>query len=414
MTTPVPFNPAPVLDDEGESVFDTTDTLDWDSPSSPCLHVHEGGKATGRESKGGKRKARGRRVSPQPRDYEVITWLARVRYATTPQVMRKVWGTDPAGMPPRQAAAALLGRLQRAGWVEQRHALPTGSQWPVYQCTRAGFEVATLADPKIVTRYIAHPSPGTLAHGLTLTDLSIAWEQGHLWLPEDFEGPVRVVSEREITATDRAIPKTPEKYKPKAGPTEHTPGSTAALDAARAEALAAEPVYGYSLHPGAPTRFPDALILPAGVRGGRWPEGAIAVEYEQTDKGEKYLDILRAYKATVERTARYGADTGRNTAKYRHVLYVSPSQSILEKVWAAAVEVGAEDLVLLMTAPDPKYTVWPERTTPPQAKRPGQQPVDRLLRQVPKGDLIEWLMKTGLAAAAVEALERTDDSLGAA
>ena len=39
-----------------------------------------------------------RGVFPQGRDYEVVGWLARVRLATAPRVMRRVWPRE--AMPP--------------------------------------------------------------------------------------------------------------------------------------------------------------------------------------------------------------------------------------------------------------------------------------------------------------------------
>ena len=110
--------------------------------------------------------------------------------------------------------------------------------------------------------------------------------------------------------------------------------------------------------------------------------------------------MLLAYRRTAERTG-----------KYAHVLYISPSQTILDKVRAAAIEVGAENLVLTLAAPQPLYDRFPERTTPLQAKRPQpEMPPERMLRQVPKRDLIAWLQDMGLADAAAEALEPIDDS----
>src|SRR3954449_11497404 len=44
-----------------------------------------------------------RGVFPQGRDLEVVGWLARVRLATAPQVMRRVWPRE--AMPPRQAVS---------------------------------------------------------------------------------------------------------------------------------------------------------------------------------------------------------------------------------------------------------------------------------------------------------------------
>jgi len=238
---------------------------------------------------------------------------------------------------------------------------------PVWQCTRKGYEVACQADPTVVTKYLAHPSPGTLEHTLTLVDFAIGWTHGDLWLPEDFPGPVRVVTEREILAVDQAPPKTPERYRGRA--TESQYKLLAGMTEREARDLAAEPVYGYSAYPGAGTRFPDALIMPAGVehftkwsaKGG--PVGAIAVEFERTCKPD-YRERLRAYQSTIERTRRAGAESDADTAKYRGVLYISPERAILEKVWAAAVEIGAGHLVMLMIAPQPLFATWPTRMSP--------------------------------------------------
>ena len=88
--------------------------------------------------------------------------------------------------------------------------------------------------------------------------------------------------------------------------------------------------------------------------------GRLAVEYERTDKDLRdYQRVLFAYRRTAERTG-----------KYAHVLYISPSQTILDKARAAAIEVGAENLVLTLPAPPPLYDRFPERTTPLQAEAP--------------------------------------------
>jgi hypothetical protein len=326
-----------------------------------------------------------RGVFPQGRDLEVVGWLARVRLATAPQVMRRVWPRE--AMPPRQAVSALLSRLQRLGWVEKR--TPLSTRWPVYQLTRAGYDVSCDVYPDVETQYLAHPSAATLEHTLLLNDCVIAWENGRGWLPDGFSRPVRIVTEREITAVDKAPMRRPQKYQSQVF---HAPGGE--------PDMSDEPVYGYVSLNGS-RAFPDALIIPVGSQREGRVLGAIAVEYERTDKDPRdYQRVLLAYRKTAERTGRYA-----------HVLYISPSQTILDKVRAAAIEVGAENLVLTLPAPQPLYDRFPERTTPPQAKRPQPGlPAGRMLRQVPKRDLIAWLQDMGLADAAAEALEPIDDS----
>ncbi|MGY1820505.1 hypothetical protein [Geodermatophilus sp. SYSU D00079] len=351
---------------------------------------------------------------PQARDFEILCWLARARFATSPQLMRRVpWKEGETPSP--QALSRLLVRLQRLGWLERTQALPLETRLPIWQCTRKGHAVAVDADPAIITKWISAPSPATLAHSLSLVDLAIDWEQGNLWLPEDFPQPVRLVMEREILAIDhQAAASTRDQYKGRKqeSPYKHLTGMTEQ----EAKDLAAEPVYGYSAYPGARTRFPDLLLLPADVRyftpwpSQGWPVGALAVEFEQTNKAssknpDSYVEILRAYKATIERTRRAGAGTGEDTAKMRGVLYVSPSDSILKKVWAAAQEVGAEDLVLLMEAPEPQWATWPTRTTARQSSRPqSDTSAATMLRRLPKDRLVEYLLTTGQAETAVAAL----------
>lgn len=330
-----------------------------------------------------------RGIFPQARDYEVVGWLARVRLATAPQVMRRVWPRE--AMPPRQAVSALLSRLQRLGWVEK--ATPLATRWPVYQLTRAGYDVSCGVYPDVQTQYIAHPSAATLEHTLLLNDCVIAWENGRGWLPERLPRPVGIVTEREITAVDKAPTRRPEKYQSrKQSQVFHAPGGE--------PDMSDEPVYGYVSLNGS-RAFPDALIIPLASQFGGRVHGAVAVEYERTDKDPRdYQRVLLAYRRTAERTG-----------KYAHVLYISPSQTILDKVRAAAIEVGAQNLVLTLPAPEPLYDRFPERTTPRQAKRPqSEMPAGSMLRQVPKRDLIAWLQDMGLADAAAEALEPIDDS----
>lgn len=330
-----------------------------------------------------------RGVFPQGRDLEVVGWLARVRLATAPQVMRRVWPRE--AMPPCQAVSAMLSRLQRLGWVEKR--TPLATRWPVYQLTRAGYDVSCDVYPDVETQYLAHPSAATLEHTLLLNDCVIAWENGRGWLPEWFPRPVRIVTEREITAVDKAPTRRPERYQSRKQPQVfYAPGGE--------QDTSDEPVYGYVSINGS-RAFPDALIVPAGSQRGGPVHGAIAVEYERTDKDPRdYQRVLLAYRRTAEQTG-----------KYARVLYISPSQTILAKVRAAAIEVGAENLVLTLAAPQPLYDRFPERTTPLQAKRPQpEMPPGRMLRQVPKRDLIAWLEDMGLAETAAEALEPIDDS----
>lgn len=374
-----------MVPDSAASVFRVPADVDFfpDLPrgSSPTS-------SDGRTIPGERRMLRGveqRRVFPQQRDYQVVLLLARCRYLTAPQVMRAVWPRE--AMPPRQAVNALLGRLQRLGWVEKR--APLDTRLPVYQLSRRGHDVAAGVDHDVVTSYLPVPAVATAEHTLMLNDLVIAWENGQGWLPDGFSHPVRVVTERQITAADKAPARVPKRF-------QRRQQSHVFVVPGGEDQAADEPTYGYLTLDGR-RGFPDALILPASAMR---VEGAIAVELERTAKeGRDYARVLRAYKRTAERTGRYSK-----------VLYLSPDQSILDKVRTAAANVGAEHLLLTKCTPRPIYREFPERTTPVQPRR-GQTglSVGRALWNLPKRSLIEWLIRNGLADAAAEALEATEN-----
>jgi hypothetical protein len=344
------INPAPT-----DSAFDVPEAVDlFPSSSGPLATAREAAPLRKRT----RRKVGERVVHPQGRDLRFLVLLARCRYLTAPQVMRALWPRE--AMPPRQAVHNLLGRLQRAGLVEKR--TPLDTRWPVYQLTRAGYDVACGVDEDVVTQYLAHPSVATVEHTLAINDLAIAWENGRGWLPDGFQVG-RVVTEREVTAVDKQPPRLPEKYR-RRGQSEvvFTPGGGAKDPD--------EPVYGY-LTVDRRRGFPDALLLPVGAQG---VQGAIAVEYERTDKEPAdYSRVLLAYRQTAERTG-----------KYAHVLYLG-SQTILDKVTAAAAEVTAEHLLLTRLAPSPLWKEWSPRTTPLQPKRPREESEwERWQRLIPK------------------------------
>src|SRR4051812_14899799 len=86
---------------------------------TPAPRAHPAGDALTSPLENLSRKQRPRRgvaergVFPQGRDLEVVGWLARVRLATAPQVMRRGWARG--GMPPPPARAAPFSRLPRPG-----------------------------------------------------------------------------------------------------------------------------------------------------------------------------------------------------------------------------------------------------------------------------------------------------------
>ncbi|WP_164702933.1 hypothetical protein [Modestobacter sp. KNN46-3] len=266
-------------------------------------------------------------------------------------------------MPPRQSVHNLLGRLQQAGLVEK--CTPLDTRWPVYQLTSAGHEVASKVDPSLMLQRIAHPAAATLEHTLAVNTMVILWETGRGWLPEGFEVG-RVITERVITAQDKQPPRRPEQFQRRQQPQVFMAPGGAVQDAD-------EPTYGYLTIDGR-RGFPDALLLPAGAQG---VQGAIAVEYQRTHKEVRdFASVLLGYRRTAERTGKYAA-----------VLYVSPDQSTLNNVIAAAVEVGAEHLLITQLAPRPLWKEWPARTTPLQPKRPREKSeYERWQRLIPSAD----------------------------
>jgi hypothetical protein len=318
-----------------------------------------------------------RGVHPQGRDLRFLVLLARCRYLTAPQVMRALWPRE--AMPPRQTVHNFLGRLQRAGLVEKR--TPLDTRWPVYQLTRAGYEVACAVDENVVTQYLAHPSAATVEHTCHVNDAVIAWETGRGWLPDGFQVG-RVITEREITAVDKQPPRRPEQYQRRQQPQVIVVPGGGVQDAD-------EPSYGY-LTLDRRRGFPDALLLPAGATE---VQGAIAVEYQRTLKEvSEFARVLLGYRRTAERTGKYAA-----------VLYLSPDPSTLNNVRAAAAEVGAEHLLLTRLAPPPLWKTWPERTTPLQPKRPREESEwDRWQRLIPKAHrhLVPEYIRAGWAPEA--------------
>jgi hypothetical protein len=341
------------------------------SPASSLISSSGDGATQKRRTRLGVRE---RRVIPQRRDYQVALLLARCRYLTAPQVLRALWPRE--AMPPRQTVNVLLGRLQRLGWVEK--CAPLDTRLPVYQLTRRGYDVAAGVDLDVMTAYLPVPAVATVEHTLAVNDLVIAWGNGRGWLPDGFVVG-RVVTEREITAVDRQPPRLPEKYQRRQQPEVFVPPGGGGMQDPD------EPTYGY-LTVDRRRGFPDALLLPAGGQG---VQGAIAVEYQRTPKeiGD-FSRVLLGYRRTSERTG----------GRFAAVLYISPDQSILNRVTAAAAEVAAEHLLITRLAPRPLYKEWPERTTPLQPKRPrGESEWERWLRLIPKEHrhLVPGYMRAG-------------------
>lgn len=350
------------------------------SPASSLISSSGEGATPKRRTRLGVRE---RRVIPQRRDYQVALLLARCRYLTAPQVLRALWPRE--AMPPRQTVNVLLGRLQRLGWVEK--CAPLDTRLPVYQLTRRGHDVAAGIDPDVMTAYLPVPAVATVEHTLGVNDLVLAWGNGLGWLPDGFVVG-RVVTEREIAAVDRQPPRLPDKYQRRQQPEVFVaPGGSGMHDPD-------EPTYGY-LTVDRRRGFPDALLLPAGAQG---VQGAIAVEYQRTPKEiSDFSRVLLGYRRTAMRTG-----------KYAHVLYVSPDQSTLKNVAAAAAQVGAEHLLITLLAPPPLWKTWPERTTPLQAKRPREESEwERWQRLIPKQhrDLVpEFIRASWTPEAAAEHL----------
>ncbi|WP_139245736.1 hypothetical protein [Geodermatophilus amargosae] len=255
----------------------------------------------------------------------------------------------------------------------------------VYQPTRQGYEMAESAG--VVTKYLPRPSPGTLEHTLSLNDLLISWEMGEGWLPDGFPRPVTVVTEREITAADKA-------------PATNQPSGVGLQWSAKGNLKASardEPVHGY-LDVHGRRRYPDALILPVGWERGMSVRGAIAVEYERSEKeAPDYRVLMRGYRRATIR------------GKYAHVLYISPRDALLNKVAQAAEDVNAPPGMLqILRAPEALWGEQPQRTTPGQLDRDGScASVVQRLSGLPKDHLIAYLVARGLADDALEDLTAT-------
>ncbi|WP_456598814.1 hypothetical protein [Blastococcus sp. SYSU DS0616] len=342
------------------------------------------------------------------RNRVLVTWLCRVRYATRAQIQERCYPLDQ--MPTRQAVAARLASLQAGGWLAKH---PGIGGYPIYQPTlRAYNEVGE------GTRYLPSPSMGTMEHTLRLTDLIVELETGRQELPAGYPTSVTVLTEREITAEDKA----PPKMRYPAGD--------------RTDAGEYQPVYGYLSDDGTRRGFPDALVLP--IDPTEWEMGqpyadAIAVEYERSEKPlAEYRAIIRAYVDTTRRTAPpEAAAAARRTlaglnlpqiealpvisvprgGRYRHVLYVCESARIKTLVETAARDLRVGDFVLTMLAPPARFNRSPERTTRPWPARTCRRvgaPVDVQLMRLPKSSLVDFVVSMGLGEAALEALIAAD------
>ncbi|TKJ21343.1 hypothetical protein [Blastococcus sp. CCUG 61487] len=336
------------------------------------------------------------------RDRVLVTWLCRVRYATRAQIQERCYPLDQ--MPTRQAVAARLASLQAGGWIEKH---PGVGGYPIYQPTlRAYNEVGE------GTRYLPTPSLGTMEHTLRLTDLIVELETGRQELPAGYPTSVTILTEREITAEDKAPPKM--EYRPRSNAAEY------------------QPVYGYLSENGARRGFPDALVLPIAPtewESGQPFAGAIAVEYERSEKPlDEYKAIIRAYVDTARRTAPPAAVAAARRSlaglnlpqvealpvipvprggRYRHVLYICESPRIKGLVERAALDLRVGDFVLTMLAPPPRFNRTPERTTRPWSPamhRRREASVDVQLTRLPKARLVDYLVSMGLAESALEAL----------
>jgi len=341
------------------------------------------------------------------RNRVLVAWLCRVRYATRAQIQERCYPLDQ--MPTRQAAAARLASLQAGGWIEKH---PGIGGYPVYQPTgRAYNEVGE------GMRYLP-PSLGTMEHTLRLTDLIVELETGRQELPAGYPTTVTVLTEREITAEDKAPPKMRRRAGAESGAGEY------------------HPVYGYASDDGARRGFPDALVLP--LNPAEWQAGhpfadAIAIEYERSEKPlVEYRAILHAYLATARRTAPPAAVAAARLplagltlpeiealpvisvprgGRYRHVLYLCENPRIKSLVDQAARDLRVGDFVLTMLAPPARFNRPPERTTRPwpSGKRRGRgTPVAVQLMRLPKSSLVDYLVALGLGDAAAEALSPAD------
>jgi hypothetical protein len=196
--------------------------------------------------------------------------------------------------------------------------------------------------------------------------------------------------------------------------------------------VAWHPTYGYLSDDGHRRGFPDAMVLPFDPdswKSGSQVTDAIAVEYERTEKLlDDYKEIIAAYRDTAWRTAPEEAIAEVTEAlrdvnhlqmnvlpvlplprggRYRHVLYVCENPRIKGLVEKAGRELRVGDFVLTMMAPAARFNRSPERTTQPwvAGKRRGSAAaVDVQLMRLPKAQIVEYLVRMGLAEAAAEAM----------
>lgn len=358
------------------------------------------------------------RVRPGvPTDYEIVEFLALFRYATRAQIARRFYPLD--AMPTQQTFDKRLGRLQACGWIE-KHDGP--GRWPVYQPTRLGH-----AGIEIETEHLPEPSLATMEHTLGLADYLIEVETGRSPVPGFDGAPVRVITERQISAED----KSPTRMcRPPVGSEEDRLFYDAA-DGRQFRAAAGsdrrEPIFGYWDRNSGRRGFPDALIVSADWAPGTPVTGAVAVEYERSEKTggvATYEKILRAYVETNWWTtspqaqkdasytiARFSTSANRLRlmppgGRYRLVLYVCATERIQRVIEQAARNVAPYGFVWTVLAGDPHYDVAPQRTTEKWSagKRQRRLSAEAALRQISKDRLVEHLVAQGLAEDAVAAL----------
>jgi hypothetical protein len=186
------------------------------------------------------------------RDRAIVRWIGRQRMVTAAQIGERF----ELG---RAVSYARLGGLTQLGLLEHQrifHAEPG-----VYLATRQGLHAVDLELPP------ARVDLRTYRHDVELSSLVIELER-------EF-GPERVVTEREIRATDTPGLRQGSDYRPRFGVLLPASGSRAMTPAG---------------HPR--VHYPDAAVL-AGDSG-----GGLAIELERALKGRTRLrSILRAYVA---------------------------------------------------------------------------------------------------------------------
>lgn len=115
---------------------------------------------------------RSRPVELQPRDEHLLTWLARVRWASTEQIMRLPQWTSKDATRKRLSLLRAAGLLQRA----EVHSLPFGV-WSIARTVQA----AGLVGPPHA------PAATTVHHLLALTDLTHTYEARGLHVTTEWE-----------------------------------------------------------------------------------------------------------------------------------------------------------------------------------------------------------------------------------